>query len=57
MDKIILTIYLVLLLTPTIMAIIYRRKDWQTVLFITFFNIYLSPLFVWIILKREEYID
>lgn len=56
-DKLILTLYLIFLLTPTIMAIIYKRKDWLMFLLVTFFNIYLAPLLVWVIIKKEKFIS
>lgn len=56
-DKLILTLYLIFLLTPTIMAIIYGRKDWLMFLLVTFFNIYLAPLLVWVIIKKEKFIS
>lgn len=56
-DKLILTLYLTFLLTPTIMAIIYKRKDWLMFLLVTFFNIYLAPLLVWVIIKKEKFIS
>ena len=57
MGKTLLTLYLMLLLTPTIMAIIYKRKDWLMFLLVTFFNIYLAPLLVWVIIKKEKFIS
>lgn len=57
MDKTLLTLYLIFLLTPTIMAIIYKRKDWLMFLLVTFFNIYLAPLLVWVIIKKEKFIS
>lgn len=57
MSKLILTLYLIFLLTPTIMAIIYKRKDWLMFLLVTFFNIYLAPLLVWVIIKKEKFIS
>ena len=57
MGKIVLTIYLTVLLTPMILAIIYKRKDWLMFLLATFFNIYFAPLFVWIIIKKEQFLE
>lgn len=57
MDKTLLTLYLIFLLTPTIMAILYKRKDWLMFLLVSFFNIYLAPLLVWVIIKKEKFIS
>ena len=57
LDKMLLTIYLTLLLAPTVMAIIYKRKDWLMFLLATFFNIYFAPLFIWVIIKKQPFLD
>jgi len=54
---VLLTIYLTLLLSPMIMAIIYKRKDWLMFLLATFFNIFFAPLYIWIIIKKERFLE
>lgn len=39
------------------MAIIYRRRDWFDFLLLTFFNIFLAPFHIWIIIKKEPFLN